>query len=112
MTRRTTVPKLLLAASLGAPASLFALAGCSNDADTPAARTAEQAVGVQPRRDTTKSVESTRDVTVVKDTKVIDNATGEVIKETKEATPVKITQEKKVTTDVKVDVGNAASPPK
>jgi hypothetical protein len=110
MPGRTTFPKFLLAASLAAPATLAALVGCSNDADTPDARTAEQAVGVQPRRDTTKSVEATRDVTVVKETKVIDNATGEVLKDTKEATPVKITQEKKVTTDVKVDVGKTAAP--
>jgi hypothetical protein len=105
MPRRSILPRLALAASLAAPASLTVLPGCTNEADLPAARTAEQAVGVQPGRETGTAEKSTHDVTVVKETKVIDNTSGKVISETKESTPVTITERKRVTNDVKVDVG-------
>jgi hypothetical protein len=100
---------LTLAAALAAPGATAALTGCQNEANTPEARTAEQAVGISPKTEKSTAVEATRDVTVVKDTKVIDNATGETISETKQSTPVKITQQKEVRTDVKVDVGNTSA---
>lgn len=89
-------------------ATLAGLSGCHDSSDTQAARAAEQAVGVAPGSETTKAVDLSRDVTVVKETKVIDNATGQTISETKEETPVKIQQEKQVKTNVKVDVGNSS----
>jgi hypothetical protein len=54
------------------------LSGCADDSDKPESRTAEQAVGVKPESSTTKS-----------------------------ATPVTITEEKAVKTDVKVNVNDA-----
>jgi hypothetical protein len=62
-------------------------------------------VGVKPDKESKKTAETVRDVTVVKETKVIDNKTGQTIKETVEKTPVKITQETSEKTDVNVNVG-------
>ena len=49
---------------------------------------------------------------MVKQTKVIDKKTGEVISEKTESTPVTIQREKEVTTDVDVKVGETQTTPK
>jgi len=103
MTFRISLSRLSLAAALAAP---YLIAGCGNEANTPEAQTAEQAVGVKPDKEGEKTVKTTRDVIVEKDTKVRDQKTGQVISETKESTPVKIVEEKKEVTNVKVDVGD------
>jgi hypothetical protein len=87
------------------------LVGCRDDANQPAAQSAENALGVQPNKATEKTTETTSDVTVIKDTKVIDNATGKTISETKEVTPVTVTKAKEVKTDVKVKVGETKTTP-
>ena len=56
-----------------------------------------------------KTIETTADVEVVKQTKVIDKKTGEVISEKTESTPVTIQKEKEVETDVDVKVGETQS---
>jgi len=101
MTPRSLVPSLLLAAAALAP-----LAGCSNDANTPEAKIAEQAVGVQPASGTSKSEQKTRDVVVEKETRVVDKQTGQVLSDQKQSTPVKIVEQTEVKKDVKVNVGD------
>ena len=96
--RRTS----LALALAGAGASL---AGCQHDERSAAAQDAKEALGVQSDKSREKQIEQQRDVTVVKDTKVIDNATGEVLSDKKEATPVTVTKQRAVEKDVKVNVG-------
>ncbi|WP_406700539.1 hypothetical protein V5E97_17185 [Singulisphaera sp. Ch08] len=81
------------------------ISGCVDDADHPDAKIAENAIGISDNK-TTKSVETTRDLQVVKDTKVIDTKTGQTISETTETTPVKITKELKEKVNVDVNVGD------
>jgi len=85
------------------------LAGCQDDKHDPAASTAQEALGVKAGNERERTVESRQDVSVVKDTKVIDNKTGEVLSEKKEVTPVTIQKDKEVKTDVKVKVGDTQS---
>jgi hypothetical protein len=81
------------------------LTGCGgDDSKKPDAQTAEHALGISPQEQK-KTSEVTRDVTVIKETKVIDNKTGQTISDTKEATPVRVTKETEVQTDVNVKVG-------
>ena len=103
MSLRVKLSRLALAAALSAPGLL---AGCGSESDTPEAQTATQATGIKPASETHKTVETTRDVIVEKETKVKDATTGEILSDKKESTPVKITEEKEVKTDVKVDVGD------
>lgn len=78
--------------------------GCADDADHPDAKIAERAIGITDNK-TTKAEETTRELEVVKDTKVIDRKTGEVLSETKESTPVNVTKESKEKVNVDVNVG-------
>jgi hypothetical protein len=80
------------------------LIGCGDDSHKPEAQEAEKALGVNPQ-DQKKTTEVTRDVTVVDETKVIDNKTGQTISDTKKVTPVRVTEETNVKTDVDVKVG-------
>ncbi|AGA29822.1 hypothetical protein [Singulisphaera acidiphila] len=80
------------------------ISGCVDDADHPDAKIAEKAIGITDNK-TTKAVETSRDLQVVKDTKVIDTKTGETLSETTESTPVKITKESKEKVNVDVNVG-------
>ncbi len=90
--------------------ALGMLAGCQNDAkNDPAAATAQEALGITPGKESQKSVETTSDVDVVKQTKVIDKKTGEILSEKTESTPVTIHKEKEVKTDVDVKVGETQS---
>lgn len=102
MTRHPSARRLALAAALALPA----LPGCHNDANSPAGQSAEQAVGVKPGSESTKTVEMKRDVIVEEEKKVFDPRTGEVLSDKKVDTPVTIIQEKEVKTDVKVNVGD------
>jgi hypothetical protein len=95
-------PALLSITLAATPVFLFGCGGASNNPDV---KIAEEAVGVKPDKENKKTAETVRDVTVVKDTKVIDSKTGRTIKETVEKTPVKITQETSEKTDVNVNVG-------
>jgi hypothetical protein len=88
----TALARLTLATALAATGALFALTGCHGDANTPEAKIAEQAVGVSPKGEKTKTVEANRDLSVVQETKVIDNTTGETLSDTTKTTPVRITQ--------------------
>src|SRR5262245_31253318 len=106
MTRHPFAPRLALAAALALPGTLVALAGCNDEANTPAGQSAEQAVGVKPGSTTSKTVDMKRDVIVEEEKKVVDARTGEVLSDRKTDTPVTITQTKQVTTDVKVNVGD------
>ena len=81
------------------------LVGCGDDSNKPAVQSAENAVGINPN-EPKKTTTETRDLTEVKETKVIDNTTGAVISDKKEVTPVKIDKETTVKTDVKAEVGS------
>src|SRR5947209_19869533 len=70
-------------------------AGCGDESKNPDVQVAEKAVGVRPGAADNKTVETTRDVHVIKDTKVVDDKTGKTLSETKKSTPVKITQERR-----------------
>ncbi len=87
-------------------AGAVVLSGCGNEGNTPEAQTAEQAVGVKPESETSKTVTIKRDVVVTEEKKVTDPKTGELLSDTTKTTPVTITQEKEVKTNVKVDVGD------
>jgi hypothetical protein len=78
--------------------------GCGDDSKKPAAQSAENALGINPEG-VKKSSTETREVTEIKETKVIDNKTGVVISEKKEVTPVKVDKVTNVQTDVTVKVG-------
>jgi len=82
------------------------LTGCGDDSDKPAAKTAEKALGVSPQEQTTTK---TNDVTEVVETKVIDNKTGKVLSDTKQITPVEITEKTDVKKNVDVKVGETKS---
>jgi hypothetical protein len=82
--------------------------GCGDEANQPAAKTAETALGINPEGEK-KSTTETRDVTEVKETKVIDNKTGAVISDKREVTPVKIDKVTNVKTDVNVKAGETKS---
>lgn len=99
--RRLIRSTILSVAVIGAAGLV---AGCTDDSNHPDAKTAENAVGIRDDHATT-TIEETRDVKVVKDTKVIDTKTGETISETTESTPVTITKESKERVDVDVKVG-------
>lgn len=118
MSLRLKLTRLSLAAALAAPGLISGCGG--DDAKTPEAQEAQKATGVKSADGTEKTSQKTRNVIVEKDVKVTDPTTGEVLSETKESTPVKITEQTKVVKDVKVDVGDtkttgdapAATPPK
>lgn len=99
-------PHALAAAGLIAAA---ALSGCHSGANSPEAQTAEQAVGIAPTHGKEKTVEVKRDLIVEKETRVIDRTTGEVVSDTKQDTPVTVTQQKEVKTNVDVKVGETAT---
>jgi hypothetical protein len=84
------------------------ISGCHNKSNDADVKTAEHAIGIQDDK-TTKSVETSRDVKVVKDTKVIDAKTGQTISESKEETPVKITKETQERVKVDANVGATKS---
>ncbi|MHC5539293.1 hypothetical protein ACYOEI_13830 [Singulisphaera rosea] len=88
-----------------------ALSGCSRESSNPDVQAAESAVGIDPNKERHISEEKTRDVTVVKDTKVIDNQTGKTISEKSESTPVKITEQKSEKTSIDVNVGDTKAQP-
>jgi hypothetical protein len=90
--------------SLTLLAAVGLLNGCGDDSNKPAAQSAEKALGINPDSEKKTTTES-REVTEIKDTKVIDNKTGVVIGEKKESTPVKIDKVTNVKTDVNVKVG-------
>lgn len=100
------LPRAALIATLSLPAWL---AGCDqgNDAQTPAGQAAQSALGVQNTEGTEKTIETQRNVTVIETKKVVDNKTGEVIEDEKTITPVTVTKQKEVTTDVDVNVGES-----
>jgi hypothetical protein len=93
-------------------AALALAAGCgAQRGDSPEAA-AQQALGVQESSEKQKTVEVQREVDVIKQTTVVDRQTGKVLSEEKEVTPVTVSQQKVVETDVDVDAGNTvkASP--
>ncbi len=99
-----------LAVCLFASGAMGMLAGCGDDAKTDSdAATAQEALGITPGSDREKTVDTRADVDVVKETKVIDRKTGEVLSEKTESTPVTIQREKEVKTDVDVKVGETQS---
>ena len=80
------------------------ISGCADDSAHPDAKVAEKAIGITDDK-TSQAVETTRDLQVVKDTKVIDTKTGKTLSETTESTPVKVTKESKEKVNVDVKVG-------
>ena len=103
--RRSLARMTLCLTLAGAPGLLT---GCGDDAKKPAAQSAENALGINPEGAKKTTTES-REVTEIKDTKVIDNKTGVVISDKKEVTPVKIDKETNVETGVHVKVGETKS---
>ena len=77
------------------------IVGCSNDANNPDAKLAEQAVGVQPGQTTKEASKETRNLTVIHETQVVDEK-GQVLSDKVQKTPVQVTKETKIETDVKV----------
>ncbi|HMB04287.1 MAG TPA: hypothetical protein VKP69_11185 [Isosphaeraceae bacterium] len=90
---------------VAALAALIALdglvVGCSSDANNADAKLAQQAVGVQPGQTTKEASKETRNVTVIHEDKVVDEK-GQVLSDKVVRTPVQVTKETKVETDVKV----------
>lgn len=82
------------------------ISGCVNEADHPDAKIAEKALGINDNQ-TTKAVETSRDLKVIKETKVIDSKTGETLSNKTETTPVTITKETKERVNVDVNVGES-----
>ena len=85
------------------------VAGCGGsapgDGETPA-EAAREALGVQAPGGTDRTLETQRKVDVIEETTVVDRETGEVITTEKEVTPVTVTKEKQIETDVDVNVGD------
>jgi ABC-type uncharacterized transport system auxiliary subunit len=81
------------------------LTGCGDDSNKAAVQSAENAAGINPN-EPKKTTTETRDLTEVKETKVIDSKTGAVISDKKEVTPVKIDKETTVKTEVKAEAGS------
>lgn len=106
MKTQLVVRRLTLSATL---ASIGIFAGCSGESDNVAEQTAGQAVGVQSGSKTIKGEEVKRSVIVQEEKKVVDANTGEVISDKKTTTPVTITEEKQVKTNVKVDAGTSST---
>lgn len=87
--------------------------GCERaQEDREAARIAQEALNVKEQDSTERTVESQRQVDVIKETTVVDRATGKVISAEKEVTPVTVTREKQVETDVDVNVGDQTVAPR
>jgi hypothetical protein len=99
---RRLLPRAILSLSLFAALGL--MNGCGDDSKKPEAQTAEKALGINPDAEK-KTTTETREVTEIKETKVIDNKTGVVISDEKETTPVKVDKVTNVKTDVNVKVG-------
>jgi len=100
--RSAFLPIIVMSAAVLVP-------GCSNDeSNNPDAKAAEHAIGVNGT-DSTKSIETQREVNVIKDTKVVDPKTGQTISETKEVTPVTITKELQEKVNVDAKVGDTKS---
>lgn len=113
MIRRSVLPQFSLAVALTLPAVLGGLAGCKNDAETPAAKSAEEALGVDPNSSRSNRTVVDKHNVIVEDTKkVTDAKTGEVLSEKTVSTPVTIEQQKSEKTDVKVKVGDTTGPKK
>ncbi|GAC1473971.1 MAG: hypothetical protein NVSMB9_23510 [Isosphaeraceae bacterium] len=108
MFKRSSLRRQVVAA-LGLSLVWPFLAGCSDNKQSEAAKTAEQALGVNPDGSSKKTVESKRDVIVEQEKRVIDAQTGEVLSDKKVSTPVTISEEKSVKTDVKVKIGDPKS---
>jgi hypothetical protein len=85
-------------------------AGCdrsaTEDVQTPA-QAARDALNIRTPDGSDRTVETERKVNVVQETTVVDRATGEVISAEKEVTPVTVTKQKEIETDVDVNVGEA-----
>ena len=77
--------------------------------ERPGRRRGPGSPGIHPGDERQKTAETTADVEVEKQTKVIDKKTGEVISDKTESTPVTIQKEKEVETDVDVKVGETQS---
>jgi hypothetical protein len=75
--------------------------GCGSDANNTDAKLAEQAVGVQPGETTKETSKVTRNITVIHEDKVVDEK-GQVLSDKVQRTPVQVTKETKIKTDVKV----------
>jgi hypothetical protein len=99
---RRLLPRLPLLLALAGISGLSI--GCGDDAKKPAAQTAEKALGINPQEQKTTTTK-TNDVTEVVETKVIENKTGKVVSDTKQITPVEITEKTAVRKDVQVKVG-------
>lgn len=86
------------------------LVGCSRDDEQQrASQLAQQALGLEPGDKIDESVQEKVDVLVVEETRVIERATGRVLKTISKETPVQIVRQKKVTTDVNVGDTKAVS---
>jgi hypothetical protein len=92
---------LIAAASAALP---MGPSGCGDDSKTPEARTAEDALKIDPKG-SDNSTEKTRNVIVTKETTVKDAKTGRVLSDKVESAPVTITQKTEVKKNVRVDVG-------
>ena len=95
-----------LARALAPLAALALLAGCEAKRTESPEAVAQQALGVQESNEQQKTVEVQREVDVIEQRTVVDRQTGQVLAEEKEVTPVTVTQQKVVETDVDVDAGN------
>ena len=99
-----------VALCLFASGAMGMLAGCQDEAENnPDAAAAQEALGIAPGNEREKTIEKTTDVDVVKQTKVVDKKTGEVLSEKTETTPVRIQKQTEVETDVDVKVGETQS---
>jgi hypothetical protein len=83
--------------SLAAP--VVGCNGTAEDHQSPA-RAAKEALNIKGSERSEKTVETQRDVDVIRQTTVVDRKTGEVIKTEKEVTPVTVKKTKEVQTDL------------
>lgn len=89
------------AAALGLFTMAGVMAGChGDDADSPS-QAAREALKIEGAAGGQRTVETRRNVDVIKETTVVDHKTGQVITTEKEVTPVTVEKTKEVETHVK-----------
>jgi hypothetical protein len=94
--------RAILSVALAGPSMILVGCGGTNDPD---AKLAEEAVGVKPGEEDKTTAKTTRQVTVVEDTKVIDKKTGKTLKEEVKSKDYTIEVQKTEKTNVDVEAG-------
>lgn len=92
--------------------SFTALVGCEQglDVEDTPEQSAQEAFGIDEGGDTQQTTIERQDDVIVRDTtEVIDPDTGQTVKTEETETPVTVTEEKTIETDVNVDTGESTT---